>query len=215
MRLVKIGIANVNSTVGAVRSNVDQCITLAHAMANENATVALFPEQVVGGYAMEDLVQWRGFVASQRRELERFAEATGRHGTVFIIGLTVGVGGDLFNCAAIVHRGKVLAFCPKEKLPTYNIFYEARTFSRGTPYLEIDADGVFCGDRVFTFDFGTLGVEVCEDIWSPDGPMRRRCYSGVEIMCNISRLPSGPRREHPEGDDRDPRRRQPVHDRLR
>lgn len=48
MRLVKIGIANVNSTVGAVRSNVDQCITLAHAMANENATVALFPEQVVG-----------------------------------------------------------------------------------------------------------------------------------------------------------------------
>lgn len=200
MRLVKIGIANVNATVGAVRSNVDRCIALAHAMAREDTTVALFPEQVVGGYAMEDLVQWRGFVASQRRELERFAEATAQHGTVFILGVTVGIGGDLFNCGALVHRGKLLAFCPKEKLPTYNIFYEARTFSRGTPYLALDANGVFCGDRVFTFDFGTIAIEVCEDIWSPDGPMRRRCYSGAELVCNISASPfragiTGTRRE--------------------
>jgi NAD+ synthase (glutamine-hydrolysing) len=200
MRLLKIGVANVNSTVGAVRSNTDRCISLAHAMAKDNTTIAVFPEQVVGGYAMEDLVQWRGFVASQRRELERFAEATAAHGTVFVIGVTVGIGGDLFNCGALVHRGKILAFCPKEKLPTYNIFYEARTFSRGMPYLSLDADGVFCGDRVFTFDFGSIGVEVCEDIWSPDGPMRRRCYSGAEVICNISASPfragvTGTRRE--------------------
>lgn len=200
MRLVKIGIASVNATVGAVRSNVDRCVALAHAMAAENTTVALFPEQVIGGYASEDLVQWRGFVASQRRELERFAEATRGHGTVFVIGLAVGIGGDIFNCGAVVHHGEILAFVPKEKLPTYTIFYEARTFSRGTPYLALDADGVFCGDRIFAFDFGTLAVEVCEDIWSPDGPMRRRCYSGAEIMCNISASPfragvTGTRRE--------------------
>jgi len=200
MRLVKIGIANVNSTVGAVRSNVDRCISLARAMAEEDATVALLPEQVIGGYGMEDLVQWRGFVASQRRELARFAEATAKYGTVFVIGVTVGVGGDLFNCGALVHRGKVLSFTPKEKLPTYNVFYEARTFSRGMPNLDLDADGVFCGDRVYAFDFGTLAIEVCEDIWSPDGPMRRRCYSGAELICNISASPfragvTGTRRE--------------------
>ena len=200
MRLVKIGIASVNTTVGAVCSNVDRCVALAHAMAHEDTTVAVFPEQVVGGYAMEDLVQWRGFVASQRRELERFAEVTAPHGTVFVIGVTVGIGGDLFNCGALIHRGKIHAFCPKEKLPTYNIFYEARTFSRGTPYLALDASGIFCGDRVFTFDFGTLAIEVCEDIWSPDGPMRRRCYSGAELVCNISASPfragvKGTRRE--------------------
>jgi NAD+ synthase (glutamine-hydrolysing) len=200
MRLVKIGIASVNPTVGAVRSNVDRCIAFALTMAQEGTTVALFPEQVVGGYAMEDLVQWRGFIASQRRELERFAEATSTHGTVFVIGVTIGIGGDLFNCGALIHRGKILGFCPKEKLPTYNIFYEARTFSRGTPYLALDADGVFCGDRVYTFDFGTIGIEICEDIWSPDGPMRRRCYSGAELICNLSASPfragiTGTRRE--------------------
>ena len=42
---------------------------------------------------------------------------------------------------------------------------------------------------VFEFDWGVLGVEVCEDIWSPDGPMRRRCYAGAELMVNISASP--------------------------
>ena len=200
MRLVNIGIASVNATVGAVRSNTDRCIALAQAMARDDVTLGILPEQVIGGYAAEDLVQWRGFVVSQRRELERFAAETAALPTVLVLGLTVGVGGDLFNCGAVVHRGKILGFTPKEKLPTYNVFYQARTFSRGTPYLELDAEGVFCGDRLYAFDFGTLAVEVCEDIWSPDGPMRRRCYSGAEIICNVSASPyragvSGTRRE--------------------
>jgi NAD+ synthase (glutamine-hydrolysing) len=189
MRLVKIGIASVNATVGAVRTNTDRCVALARAMAKEDVTVAVFPEQVIGGYAAEDLVQWRGFVASQRRELDRFAYETASLRTVFTVGLTVGVGGDLFNAAAVVHAGKILGFTPKEKLPTYNIFYEARTFSRGTPYMDLDADGVPCADLVYRFDFGALACEVCEDIWSPDGPMRRRSYSGAEIICNLSSSP--------------------------
>jgi NAD+ synthase (glutamine-hydrolysing) len=200
MRLVKIALASVDATVGAVRSNTDRCVRLAHAMAEDGATLALFPEQVIGGYAMEDLVQWRGFVAAQRSELLRFAQETAGHGTVFVIGVTIGLGGDLFNCGALVHRGKLLGLSPKEKLPTYNIFYEGRTFSRGTPGMALDADGIFCGDRVYELDFGTIAVEVCEDIWSPDGPMRRRCYSGAELVCNLSASPfragvTGTRRE--------------------
>jgi NAD+ synthase (glutamine-hydrolysing) len=190
MRLVKIGVASVNATVGAVRSNVDRCIRMASAMAEDGVTLGVFPEQVVGGYAAEDLVQWRGFVESQRRELERFAAETARLRTVFVVGLTAGVGGDLFNVGALVHGGEIHAFSPKEKLPTYNVFYEARVFSRGVPNMELEAPGgVFVGDRIYKFDFGTVAIEVCEDIWSPDGPMRRRCYSGAEIVCNLSASP--------------------------
>lgn len=189
MRLVKIGLGSVNATVGAVRSNTDRCVALAHAMAKDDVTVGVFPEQVIGGYAAEDLVQWRAFVESQRRELLRFAEETAGLSTVMAIGLTVGAGGELFNAAALVHRGKVLAVTPKEKLPTYNIFYEARTLSRGTPYMRVDAGGLLCGDFVFRFDFGVVALEVCEDIWSPDGPMRRRSYSGAELVLNISASP--------------------------
>jgi NAD+ synthase (glutamine-hydrolysing) len=189
MRLAKAAVASLSPTVGAVRANVSQMITLAREMADADVTIAAFSEQVIGGYPPEDLVQWRGFLDGQRRELERFARQTEDSATVYVLGLAVAVGGQLFNSAAIVHRGHVLGFVPKEKLPTYNVFYEARTFSHGGPKLALDAAGVPLGDYIFRFDFGLVAIEVCEDAWSPDGPMRRRCYSGAELVVNVSSSP--------------------------
>jgi NAD+ synthase (glutamine-hydrolysing) len=189
MRLAKVAAASVSPTVGAVASNVSRLITFAKQMADADVTIAGFPEQVVGGYPPEDLVQWRSFLDSQRRELERFARETEDARTVYVLGLAVAVGGQLFNSAAVVHRGVVLGFVPKEKLPTYNVFYEARTFSHGGSKLALDARGVPLGDYIFQFDFGQVAVEVCEDCWSPDGPMRRRCYSGAELVINVSSSP--------------------------
>jgi NAD+ synthase (glutamine-hydrolysing) len=200
MRLAKVAVASVSPTVGAVTSNTSRLVTVAREMAAADVTIGAFPEQAIGGYPPEDLVQWRGFLDGQRRELERFAEETADTTTVFVLGLAVAVGGQLFNTAAIVHRGRILGFVPKEKLPTYNVFYEARTFSHGGPRLALDANGVPLGDYIFRFDFGLLAIEVCEDAWSPDGPMRRRCYSGAEIVVNVSSSPyrvgiEGTRRE--------------------
>src|SRR5687767_8465747 len=158
MRLAKVAVASVSPTVGAVTSNVSRLVALAREMAAADVTIAGFPEQVVGGYPPEDLVQWRGFLDGQRRELERFAEETAVMPTVFCVGLAVAVGGQLFNSAALVHRGRILGFVPKEKLPTYNVFYEARTFSHGGPKLALDAGGVPLGDYIFKFDFGLVAI---------------------------------------------------------
>ena len=189
MRLAKLAVASVSPTVGAVASNVSRLVAVAGEMAAADVTIGAFPEQVIGGYPPEDLVHWRGFLDGQRRELERFAAETAGTPTVFVLGLAVSVGAQLFNSAAVVHRGRVLGLVPKEKLPTYNVFYEGRTFSRGGPGLTLDASGVPLGDYLFRFDFGDVAVEVCEDAWSPDGPMRRRCYSGAEIVVNVSSSP--------------------------
>ncbi|HEV8583318.1 MAG TPA: NAD(+) synthase [Thermoanaerobaculia bacterium] len=189
MRLIKIAIGSVDPTVGAVRSNVDRMLAQARAMAADGVTIGCFSEQVVGGYPAEDLVQWRAYLAAQRSELERFAAETADAPTVFVPGVAVAVGGQIFNCAAVVHGGEILGFVPKEKLPTYNVFYEARTFSRGTAGLALEAGGVPFGDYLFELDFGLLAVEVCEDVWSPDGPMRRRCYSGAEVVVNVTSSP--------------------------
>jgi NAD+ synthase (glutamine-hydrolysing) len=189
MRLAKVAAASVSPTVGAVSSNASRLITIAKEMADADVTIAGFPEQVIGGYPPEDLVQWRGFLDAQRRELERFARETAEAPTVYVLGLAVAVGGQLFNSAAILHRGQVLGLVPKEKLPTYNVFYEARTFSHGGSKLALDACGVPLGDYIFRFDFGLVAIEVCEDAWSPDGPMRRRCYSGAELVVNVSSSP--------------------------
>jgi NAD+ synthase (glutamine-hydrolysing) len=189
MRLVKLALGNVNPTVGSVISNVDACIRLARQMDQQGATVGLFPEQVVGGYSPEDLVQWRAFVEAQWTQLNRFAAETRGLATVFALGLAVESEGHVFNAAAVVHRGVVLGVVPKEKLPTYNVFYEARTFSPGHAGMNQLHHGVPLGDLVFAFDFGVLAVEVCEDVWSPDGPMRRRCYAGAELVLNLSASP--------------------------
>ncbi|MDP3275649.1 MAG: NAD(+) synthase [Deltaproteobacteria bacterium] len=189
MRLVNVGVASINSTVGRVISNTDRVLELAAKMAAEGVTVACFPEQVLGGYAQEDLVQWRGFVDAQWRALERVAAETAHNAMVLVLGVTVAHRGHLYNCAAVVHAGKIVGLVPKEKLPTYNVFYELRTLSPGLPYMRAEAHGVPLGDLVFDCDFGTFAVEVCEDIWSPDGPMRRRCYAGAELVLNVSASP--------------------------
>ncbi len=189
MRLAKLAVASVSPTVGAVRSNVSSLIAIAREMAAANVTIGAFPEQAIGGYPPEDLVQWPGFLIGQREQLQRFADETNHTRTVFVIGLAVSAGGQIFNAAAVVHQGRIVGLVPKEKLPTYNIFYEGRTFSRGGAGLALDADGVPLGDQRFQFDFGNVAVEVCEDAWSPDGPMRRRCYSGSEIVVNVSSSP--------------------------
>src|SRR5438067_9214623 len=141
MRLLRVAIANVNTTVGAVRSNVDRALRIAREAAADGASVIALPEQCIGGYAQEDLVQWRRFVDAQRSELDRFARETASLGAAFVIGVTIARGSHLYNCAALVHAGKVRGLVPKEKLPLYNVFYESRTLARGVPGPRDDIGG--------------------------------------------------------------------------
>jgi len=189
MRLVKIALANVNTTVGALAHNVDRALKLAHQMAQEHATVGVFQEQLIGGYPPEDLIQWRGFVEHQWKELLRFADATSKLPTVFAVGVAISFEGLRFNCVAVVAGGKVIGLVPKEKLPTYNVFYEGRTFSHGLAFQAERHRDVQFGDLLFKFDFGILAAEVCEDLWSAEGPIRRRTYSGAELVLNVSASP--------------------------
>ena len=189
MKLVKLAIANVSTTVGATESNTNTVLSIAREAAADDVWLVSFPEQVVGGYPAEDLVQWRGFVDAQHAALKRLARETGDLQTILVVGAIIRVGGQLFNAAAVIHAGVILGYVPKENLPTYNVFYEARTLSRGVPGTALELEGVPVGDYVFGFGQRTVAVEVCEDAWSPDGPMRRRCYSGAELVVNVSASP--------------------------
>ena len=200
MRLVKVGLGSINTTVGAFGANVDRALAQVKEMAAAQVSIALFPEQLIGGYPCEDLVQWHSFVDKQWVELQRYATQTAGLPLVSIIGVAIAQHGLRYNCAAVVGAGLIHGLVPKEKLPTYNIFYEGRTFARGLPGMSETHRGVPLGDFVFECDFGVVGLEVCEDMWSVDGPIRRRTYSGAELICNISASPfrigvDGTRRE--------------------
>jgi NAD+ synthase (glutamine-hydrolysing) len=189
VRLVKVAVASVNTTVGAHRSNVDRALSLAMRMQAEQVTVAAFPEQLVGGYPPEDLVQWRGFVETQWGQLLRFAQATAAHPTVYVLGVAVAVEGLRYNCAAVVAGGRVLGLVPKQKLPSYGVFYEGRNFAKGHRGQRAVHRDVPFGELLFQFDFGLLAAEVCEDLWSAEGPLRHRAFHGAELVVNVSASP--------------------------
>jgi len=192
MRLIKIGLANINTTVGAFKTNTDKIIKNMEELATQKCTIGCFSEQTIAGYPCEDLVQWESFVAKQRKQLNRILQVghTFKFMTVFVLGLITEYNGNLYNCAAVICNGKIIGIVPKEKLPNYNVFYEGRVFSKGIPnklsYIE---KNIPFGDLIFRFPFGILATEVCEDGWSPNGPARRRTFSGAEVIVNISASP--------------------------
>ena len=162
------------------------------AAAADGATLVAFPEQLVGGYPPEDLVQWRSFVDAQWPELaalRRTRRAALRRRCSSSASPSRAAPAST-TARRWCTRGRVLGLVPKEKLPTYNVFYEGRTFARGAPGL-VRRGRTACPSATSssTLDFGTLALEVCEDIWSPDGPMRRRCYAGAELVVNVSASP--------------------------
>ncbi len=191
MQLLKIGLVNLNPTVGALRGNLEKMIRVASETAKARCGLAAFTEQVLPGYPTEDLVQWPGFVSAQFRALREFAGSTVKlpFPTVFTVGLTVTDRGLLYNAVAVVAAGEIVGIVPKENLPNYDVFYERRVFALGIPRRVSAIEGVPFGDLLFRFPFGTLAVEVCEDLWVPDGPALRRAASGAEIVVNVSASP--------------------------
>lgn len=190
-RNIKLGLANVDQTVGALVSNTDKLIALAERMSKLECTIGSFPEGSLPGYPAEDLVQWREFVDQQWDELKRFTRATFllKHQTVFTVGLSTHVDGHLYNCVAVVYNGKILGLVPKMYLAEGGVFYDTRTFTAGIPGFTSTVNGVPFGDLLFRFPFGTLAVQVCEDVWSSESPIHRQAYLGAELIINHSASP--------------------------
>ncbi len=190
MRLIRIGLSSVNTTVGAFTANTDKLIRAGALLAEAGCTIVHGQEQGIGGYPSEDLVQWGSFLTKQWAQLLRFAQATSLYRSVFTVSLMVGHRGNIYNCIATVFGGKMLGLAPKENLPTYGIFHEGRTCSPWPAGVaETHESGVPIGDLIYEFPFGVVETETCEDIWVPDGPMLRRSYAGAEVALNSSSSP--------------------------
>ncbi|PIR93929.1 NAD(+) synthase [Candidatus Falkowbacteria bacterium CG10_big_fil_rev_8_21_14_0_10_39_11] len=190
-QLIKIGNAVINTTVGAVKTNTKMIIIEAKRMSDEMTTIGVFPEMAINGYYPEDWLQTPGFIIAGWEQLMLFAEESSKfsYPTVYVVGVALKHNGSIFNCAAVVCMGKILGIVPKVHLANYNVFHEARVLTAGVAYYVDSIEGIPFGDLIFKFPFGTVAPEVCEDIWTGDGPMERRAYSGADIVVNISASP--------------------------
>jgi NAD+ synthase (glutamine-hydrolysing) len=175
MRELRVALAQMNTTVGDLDGNAHRIVEAIREAEGLGADVVAFPELAVTGYPPEDLLLKPEFIAANRRALAAIAEKTGD--LVAVCGFADRAD-DLYNAAALLHRGEVAAVYHKNYLPTYSVFDEDRYFRAGKER------------PVFRIGGGVVGVSVCEDIWYPDGPPTDQALAGgAELLLNISSSP--------------------------
>jgi NAD+ synthase (glutamine-hydrolysing) len=172
---LRVALCQINTTVGDLDGNVDRVIAALAEADDQGCDLAVFPELAITGYPPEDLLLKPGFVGDNRRALEAVAQASSSCAAV--VGF-VDAGRDLYNAAAVCAFGRVQAVYHKRNLPNYAVFDEQRYFAPGTgtaPLVEV------AGVRV--------GVSICEDAFSPAGPIAAQAAGGAELVVNINASP--------------------------
>lgn len=192
---IRIACAVPAVQVGDTEKNTkDICAYIAKADA-QKADIVLFPELSLTGYTCQDLFFQDSLNDAVVKGLEKIAACTKSYpGLTAVVGLPVRTGAQMFNCAAVVSRGMVHGLVPKTYIPNYNEFYEKRWFSSAvdlsqetvtlSPSLK---DIPILKKGLFQIGDGTLvGIEVCEDLWTPIAPSALLALNGAEVILNLS-----------------------------
>ena len=175
MRIVRLGLAQVNTTVGDIEGNIALIEARIEEARRNGCQLVAFPELAVTGYPPEDLVLRRSFCEASRDAVAELAGHT--FGLIAIVGFVDWKHGDAYNAAAIFADGAWVDTYHKRRLPNYGVFDEERYFAAGTRV------------PVYTAGEFTFGVSICEDIWFPGAPLDVIALSGAELCININASP--------------------------
>jgi NAD+ synthase (glutamine-hydrolysing) len=196
--LVRVAVAIPELRVANPSFNAERTIDLMRQAADERAVVVLFPELGLSAYSCDDLFHQRALLDGCKEALARVVEASRELQLIAVVGLPLQVGHLLFNCAAVVSRGKLLGIVPKMYLPNYREFYEARQFNPGESAVVDQID--FLGQQDVPFGSNvlfqveeqpllTVHVEICEDVWVPIPPSSYAALAGATVLLNLSASP--------------------------
>src|SRR3990172_4404302 len=175
MRTLRIGLAQVNTTVGDLDGNVARVLEYAARARDLGCDLVAFPELAVTGYPPEDLLLRRSFIADNRAALQRIVVDAPK-GITLVVGF-VDEDDDIYNAAAVIQDGRLAGVYHKQFLPNYGVFDENRYFQAGVEAPVFEGAGV------------RVGVNVCEDIWYPEGPSRAQARASAEVIVNINGSP--------------------------
>ncbi|HEX7118757.1 MAG TPA: NAD+ synthase [Longimicrobiales bacterium] len=174
MSRIRIGLAQINTTVGDLAGNVERIGASLEEAKARGVDLVAFPELAIPGYPPEDLLLKPAFVEANRAALDELAART--KGICAVVGF-VDRGTDLYNAAAVLNDGAVAGVYHKHRLPNYGVFDERRYFRPGT------------GVALYQVAGAWVGVTVCEDIWSPGGPVGRLAVAGADVIVNVNASP--------------------------
>ncbi|MBI4601141.1 MAG: NAD(+) synthase, partial [Planctomycetes bacterium] len=174
--------------------NAERTVALARRASGLGCAVALFPELGLSAYSNEDLFHQHALLDASLEALGRVLGATRDLAPIVFVGAPLRFGGQLFNCAVALHRGRVLGVTPKTYLPNYREFYEKRQFTSGrdAAVREVTLLGQrvpFGGDVLYAAsNVKDLAVhaEICEDVWVPIPPSTYAALGGATVLLNLS-----------------------------
>jgi NAD+ synthase (glutamine-hydrolysing) len=175
MRSFRVGLAQINCTVGDLEGNTKKIIQYVDKAKKMGVELICFPELAVTGYPPEDLLLKPQFIEDNLKALKKIISKT--ENLTAIVGF-VDKNGEIYNSAAIIHNRKLIDVYHKINLPNYGVFDEYRYFQPG--------------EKVSVYQLSDLvfGVNICEDIWYPEGPAKAQALLGeAELIINISSSP--------------------------
>ena len=185
------------SNVANPTANAAAILEAARTCHENSAALAVFPELCLSGYAIEDLVMQEVVLDAVERSICDVTAASAELMSVLIVGAPLRFASRIYNCAVVIHRGRILGVVPKTYLPTYREFYEGRHFASGGGIAgeEISIRGLrapFGVDLLFHAEDVsglTIGVEICEDMWIPVTPGSELALAGATVLANLSGSP--------------------------
>lgn len=190
---IKVCACTPKIKVADVDYNVGEIIKLMSDAEDNGAKVIVFPELCVTGYTCQDLFLQGKLLDKALEGLDRIIDASNGLDALIFVGVPLEVDGKLYNTAAAIYGGNLLAFIPKKNLPNYAEFYEVRHFYPGFAdpvcigYKGMD---VLIGQNIIFTTPAVKGLqiacEICEDLWVADTPSTRHAMNGANLIVNLS-----------------------------
>ena len=190
---IKVAAASPSLKVGNPSFNKERIIDLMTEADRKGVKVLVFPELSITGYTAGDLFFQSALLESATEALLEIAEASATLDVLSFVGYPLRYNGKLYNTAAAVKGGRILAFVAKRNLPNYSEFYEERWFTpspKENLVLESEDGDILFGSRIiFSASFPSslkIAAEICEDLWVPDPPSTHHAAAGATVLVNLS-----------------------------
>ena len=175
-------------------TNAASVLALVREAHEAGVAVLVLPELGLTGYTVDDLLQQDALLDAVEAAIATLAQASRDLAPLFVVGAPLRDGGRLYNTAVAIQGGRVRGVIPKSFLPNYREFYERRWFTPGAGVvgrtLDLAGQAVPFGTDVLLRCVGdvafTVGVEICEDVWTPTPPSTAQAMAGAEILLNLS-----------------------------
>ena len=174
MKKIRVALGQINTVLGDFDYNLNKILDYIKEAEKLEADIIVFPELALTGYPPEDLVLKQSFIEKNTEYIKRLSQNVGN--IVVIVGF-IDKQEDIYNAAAIIHKGEIKGIYHKQYLPNYGVFDEKRYFQEGKKLTILQIENY------------KFGISICEDIWYPENPINTYSIEGCEIIFNLNASP--------------------------